>query len=144
MLIPGALNAEPMSERYEMTGEPDPLPTEIETTLNQLSETWERLQSSHKLIGGGCSCGHGGIVLGLADFEQDIVDYLRNEGEQHQRRDVLVLLESYARDGDGWSVASLLKGLSGRTTSIDPEAAKFVTDRLTRTVQSFEELHGGR
>ena len=127
-----------------MTGAQDQLQTEIEAAAHLLLETWGRLGSSHKMIGGGCSCGVGGIVLGLADFEQDIVDYLRNEGERRQRRDVLALLDQDAREGDRWSVAKLLTRLVEPAASVDPVAAKFVMERLTRTVQSFETLHGGR
>lgn len=127
-----------------MTGTHDQPQTEIETAAHLLLETWEHLGSSHRTIGGGCSCGTGGIVLRLADFEQDIVDYLRNEGERYQRRDVLALLEHAARDGARWSVAKLLTSLANPAASIAPTAAKFVMERLTRTVLSFEMLHGGR
>ena len=118
--------------------------TEIEAAAQLLLATWARLGSSHKMIGGGCSCGVRGLVLRLADFEQDIVDYLRNEGEQYQRRDVLALLENTARDGDRWSVGHLLTGLAEPAASVDPGAAKFVMERLTLTLQSFDKLHGGR
>lgn len=127
-----------------MAGAHDQPQAGIEAAAHLLLETWERLSSSHKLIGGGCSCGAHGIVLGLADFEQDIVDYLRNEGEQHQRRDVLALLDHDARAGDRWSVVKLLTGLAEPTAFIDPTAAKFIMERLKRTMQSFEKLHGGR
>lgn len=127
-----------------MTGAHDPLQTELAVSARELLETWQRLGSSHKMIGGGCSCGARQIVLGLADFEQDIGDYLRNEGEQHQRRDVVALLERNARGGDRWNVAELLARLAAPHAPVDPVAAKFVMDRLTRTLQSFEHLHGGR
>jgi hypothetical protein len=127
-----------------MTCPHDPLSTEIAAAAHQLLETWERLGRSHKMIGGGCSCGAGGIVLGLGDFEQDIVEYLSNEAERYQRRDVLALLEQCARDGARWSVAKLLAGLADPAASVASTAAKFVMERLKRTVLSFETLHGGR
>lgn len=133
-----------MSEKHEMDRANDPLQNEIEAAARLLSATWARLGSLHKMIGGGCSCGVGGIVLGLADFEQDIGDYLRNEGEQYQRRDVLALLDHDARIGDHWSIAKLLTGLADPTASVDPAAARFIIERLTRTLQSFEDLHRGR
>ena len=37
---------------------------------------WERLGPTHMMVGTGCSCGIGGVVVALADFEQDIADYL--------------------------------------------------------------------
>ena len=127
-----------------MTGAHHLSRAEVRSAAHLLLETWERLGRSHTLIGGGCSCGAGGIVLGLADFEQDIGDYLRREGEQHQRRDVLAVLDQNAREGDRWSVERLLSRLGEPDASVDPAAATFVMERLTRTVQSFETLHRGR
>lgn len=116
----------------------------ISNAANELLETWERLSNSHKVIGGSCSCGAHGLVLRLADFEQDIGDYLYSEGEQHQRRDVLTLLQANARSGDQWSIVHLLERLADGTAAVDMAAANFVLERLPRTVQSFEELHRRR
>lgn len=132
------------NERCNLAGARDPLQTEIEAAALLLLQTWERLGRSHKMLGGGCSCGAAGIALGLADFEQDIVDYLRNEGEAYQRRDVLALLEQLARNEGRWSVDKLLGCLAQPAGAIDPAAAKFILERLTRTVLSFETLHRGR
>lgn len=96
------------------------------------------------MIGASCSCGAHGIVLRLADFEQDIGDYLRSEAEQHQRRDVLALLERHARIEDRWSIVGLIDSMAAVSPAIDLAAASFVLERLPRTVQSFEELHRRR
>ena len=117
---------------------------EAATAAGELLDTWERLASSHKAIGGSCSCGAHGIVLRLADFEQDIGDYLSNEGEQHQRRDVLELLRAHGRVGGSWSIVGLLEKIAAPTEPIDGTAAMFVLERLPRTVLSFEELHRRR
>jgi hypothetical protein len=109
-------------------------------------ETWERLGRAHMMIGSGCSCGIGGVVVALEDFEQDIVDYLHADAERLSRDDVLLLLAEQARDGDRWSISKLLDGLAhsaGRASS-NPVAGAFLLERLGRTLQSFEKLHGSR
>jgi hypothetical protein len=109
-------------------------------------EAWDRLGRAHMMIGSGCSCGIGGVVVALEDFEQDIVDYLHAEAERLDRNDVLELLREQAREGDQWSISRLLDGL---TRSIgpafnNPHAGTFLVERLDRTLQSFEKLHGSR
>ena len=116
----------------------------VSTAAMELLETWDRLASSHKMIGASCSCGAHGIVLRLADFEQDIGDYLRSEGELYQRRDVLALLQEHARAGEQWSIVRFLESLANAAKPADPVAVQFVLERLPRTVQSFEELHRRR
>jgi len=108
-------------------------------------ETWERLGRAHMMIGSGCSCGIG-VVVALEDFEQDIVDYLHADAERLSRDDVLLLLAEQARDGDRWSISKLLDGLahSAGCASSNPVAGAFLLERLGRTLQSFEKLHGSR
>ena len=122
----------------------DQLQTEVAAAASCLLETWERLASAHITSGSRCSCGAHGITLRLSDFEQDIGDYLRNEAEQYQRRDVLVLLERAARDGNEWNIVRFLERVAEPEASLDRSAAAFVMERLPRTVQSFEELHRRR
>src|SRR5262245_4912502 len=69
----------------------------------RLLETWDRLGRTHMMIGAGCSCGMGGVVVALEDFEQDIADYLQSEAERLDRHDVLKCLGEQAREGDLWS-----------------------------------------
>src|SRR5581483_4896460 len=78
----------------------------------RLLDTWERLGRAHTMIGGGCSCGLGGVVVALEDFEQDIADYLQAEAERLERGDVLALLEEQAREGELWSISKLLSALA--------------------------------
>ncbi len=127
-----------------MTEPDDQSRSDVSAAARQLLETWYRLAHSHVMTGASCSCGAHGIVLRLEDFEQDIGDYLRNEGEQHQRRDVVGLLEKRAMVEGRWSLVGFLETLADAAEPIDRNAAKFVLDRLPRTVQSFEDLHRRR
>ena len=118
--------------------------SDVAATATGVLETWVRVASSHQVRGASCSCGADSIVLRLADFEQDIGDYLRNEGERYQRRDVLGLLEKLAVFRCCWSIAGFLETLADPAKPIASIAAQFVLDRLPRTVQSFEPLHRSR
>jgi nucleoid-associated protein YejK len=110
----------------------------------RLLEVWDRLGRAHMMIGAGCSCGIGGIVVALEDFEQDIADYLQAEAERLKRPDVLQYLNEQAREGELWSISKLLAGLTQPTESgfYEPGANTFLLERLARTLQSFEKLHG--
>ena len=110
-----------------------------------LLETWDRLARAHTMIGGaGCSCGIAGVVVALEDFEQEIADYLQAEAERLNRNDVLKYLGDQGREGDLWSISKLLFSLTQSTGLNNPGARTFVLERLTRTLQSFENLHGAR
>jgi hypothetical protein len=120
-----------------------------ETTIldaRRFLEIWERLGSAHMMIGSGCSCGVGGVIVALGDFEQDIVDYLHAEAERLNRDDVLKLLREQARAGDRWSISKLLDSLAqSKGPSVNNlSTGTFLVERLGRTLQSFEKLHGSR
>jgi hypothetical protein len=110
----------------------------------RLLETWDRLGRAHTMIGAGCSCGIGSIVVALEDFEQDIADYLQAEAERLDRHDVLKYLGEQAREGELWSISKLLLGLAQPTGAgyREPGASTFLLERLARTLHSFEQLHG--
>jgi hypothetical protein len=110
----------------------------------RLLETWQRLGRAHMMVGGACSCGIGGVLVALEDFEQDIADYLQAEAERLERQDVLTYMGQEARDGELWSIASLLTSLAQPAASAFYEAggSTFLLERLGRTLQSFEKLHG--
>jgi hypothetical protein len=110
----------------------------------RLLEAWDRLGRAHMMIGAGCSCGIGGVAVALEDFEQDIADYLQAEAERLDRHDVLQYLNEQAREGELWSISKILAGLTQPTESgfYEPGASTFLLERLARTLQSFEKLHG--
>ena len=94
-----------------MTPTQDPRSDERILKAQHLLETWDRLARAHTMIGAGCSCGIGGVVVALEDFEQDIVDYLQAEAERLGRADVLKCLDQ-TREGNLWSISRLLGGFS--------------------------------
>jgi len=66
----------------------------------RLLESWQRLGRAHMMVGGACSCGIGGVLVALEDFEQDIADYLQGEAERLERQDVLAYMGQEAREGE--------------------------------------------
>jgi hypothetical protein len=110
----------------------------------RLLESWERLGRAHMMIGGACSCGIGGVVVALEDFEQDIADYLQAEAERAEQQDVLAYMGREARERDMWSISKLLGSLAQPAASAFYETGgtTFLLERLGRTLQSFEKLHG--
>jgi hypothetical protein len=75
------------------------------------------------MFGAGCSCGLGVPGLRLADFEPQILDYLRTKHDVGEFVRVPDLLRSIATRGDG--PLALLADLE-------------------RSLDSFDELHRGR
>jgi hypothetical protein len=121
-------------------------PHESIREARRLMDTWDRLGRAHMMIAAGCSCGIGGVVVALEDFEQDIADYLQAEAERLERHDVLMLLGEHAREGELWSISKLLGGLAHppRSGFCEPRSSTFLLERLARTLDSFEKLHGSR
>src|SRR3979411_1532119 len=107
-------------------------------------DVWALRVRAHLMMGAGCSCGIGGVAVALEDFEQDIADYLQAEAERLDRHDVLKYLQEQAREGELWSISRLLGGLAQPTDfqGYGFGARTFLLERLSRTLQSFEKLHG--
>ena len=85
---------------------------------------WMKLAQGHVMFGAGCSCGLG-VGLGLADFEPQILDYLKTKHGVSGFAGVPDLLRSIVKEGDKKERLALLADLS-------------------RSLESFDELHRGR
>jgi hypothetical protein len=92
----------------------------------QLLGKWTRLAQGHVMFGAGCSCGLGAPGLRLADFEPQILDYLRTRHGVSGFAGIPDLLRSIAREGDAKT-----------------ERLGLLAD-LSRSLDSFDELHRGR
>jgi hypothetical protein len=86
---------------------------------------WTKLAQGHVMFGAGCSCGLG-VGLGLADFEPQILDYLKTKHGVSGFAGVPDLLRSIVKEGDG-----------------KKERLVLLAD-LSRSLESFDELHRGR
>jgi hypothetical protein len=87
---------------------------------------WARLAQGHVMFGAGCSCGVGFGNLQLKDFEPQILDYLRTKHGVGGFSDIPDLLRTIAKEEE--------KG-DGRLALLAD---------LSRSLDSFEELHRGR
>jgi hypothetical protein len=96
---------------------------------------WTRLSRAHLPVHGGCSCGAGSGHIRIADFEQDILDYLTAKYAEARNEEALVLL----RGGDG-GMEALLRRIGDRAPS---SAAQSVLADVARSVESFARLHRG-
>jgi hypothetical protein len=95
----------------------------------QLLGKWTSLAQGHVLVGGNCSCGFAGGSLRIADFEQQILDYLDGKG--------------YAR-GSSESLGALLRAIAAQPADADAREWLSLLDDLKRTFESFDEQHRGR
>jgi hypothetical protein len=87
---------------------------------------WTRLAQGHVMFGAGCSCGLGVPGLRLADFEPQILDYLKT---RHG-------LAGFA------GVPDLLRSIATRKEAKGGELLLLAD--LERSLDSFDELHRGR
>jgi len=113
----------------------------------ELLGLWSSLGRQHMSMGAGCSCGIGGITLRVQDSEQDIVDYLLGDAEKGRREDVIAYLnaEGAGEEEGMWDLKRLLTGLAKQqgTPQLPEAVSAFLLERLSRTLRSFAELHGG-
>ena len=91
----------------------------------QLLGKWTRLAQGHVLVGGNCSCGFAADNLQVADFEQQILDFLTSR---------------YPAAGKSGSIAGLLREIASEPNG---NSLALLTD-LGRTLESFDELHRTR
>ena len=94
--------------------------TAVKATL--LLGRWTRLAQGHLPFGAGCSCGAGFVSVRVADYERDILDYLRAKHPVAAQVD---------------SLGELLRTLALPSAPQQPE---LLTD-LERSLASFERLH---
>jgi hypothetical protein len=109
----------------------------------QLLGKWTSLAQGHVLMGGNCSCGMGAGSLQIAEFEQQILDYLDGKFAASGNTAVTQLLREragYARGKNG-SLSALLRSIT--TDAAEAHAAQWLSllDDLKRTLESFEEVH---
>jgi len=82
---------------------------------------WMKLAQGHVMFGAGCSCGLG-VGLGLADFEPQILDYLKTKHGVSGFAGVPDWLRSIVKEGGNKEQLALL-------------------DDLSRSLDSFDEMH---
>jgi len=89
---------------------------------------WTKLAQGHVMFGSGCSCGVGFANLRLADFEPQILEYLKTKHGVSGFSGVPDLLRSIVKQSEGEKDGGRLVLLAD----------------LERSLDSFDELHRGR
>jgi hypothetical protein len=119
-----------------MTGEAPAL------TAVKLAGRWARVAQGHVGLSGlPCSCGLGFVAIGVAEFEQHLLDYLHDKHGADAGIAALFQAAGYA-EGRSGSVSELLR----RLAVLPPpaaQAADLLAD-LERSIDSFETAHGGK
>lgn len=86
---------------------------------------WTELARRHVPLGAGCACGPGLAGVKLADFESQVLDYLRS------------------RHGGVSSsgIAELLSGIAKGESAVPAAERDALLADLARTLESFDEVH---
>jgi len=88
---------------------------------------WTKLAQGHVMFGSNCSCGAGSANLRLADFEPQILEYLKTKHRVGGFAGVPDLLRSIVKHGEGEEHGEQLALLAD----------------LARSLDSFDALHRG-
>jgi hypothetical protein len=91
----------------------------------RLLGAWHRIAQGHVALAVGCSCGVGVSNLRVADFEQDILEFL------------------YGKHGGGWKSESIAE-LRTRISRAPQAGAPALLADLKGSIESFEQQHSGR
>lgn len=105
----------------------------------RLAELWHRLSAQHIALG--CSCGMTGISVTLEDFERDIADYLWAESERSGQEAVVAFLLAPGPLAEQMQAIRLILARLEAGEAEDTVADWLLT-RMTRTIESYAELHG--
>src|SRR4051812_24696212 len=103
-----------------------------------LAGKWARVAQGHVALSGmACACGLGFVAIGVADFEQHLLDYLYTRHRATPEMEALFANAGYA-EGTRGSVTQLLRALA----AAPPPSAGALLDDVERSIDSFETVHG--
>jgi len=108
----------------------------------KLAGKWARVAQGHVGLSGlPCSCGLGFVGIGVAEFEQHLLDYLHDKHGSDARIAALFQAAGYA-EGRSGSVGELLRRLA--VLSLPAGQVGALLADLERSMDSFETAHGGK
>jgi hypothetical protein len=103
-----------------------------------LAGKWARVAQGHVALSGmACTCGLGFVAIGIADFEQHLLDYLYTRHRDSPQMNAVFASSGYAEGASG-SVPQLLRSLAAAA----PPSADALLDDIERSIDSFETVHG--
>jgi hypothetical protein len=112
----------------------------------ELQDLWCSLSLRHlSLEGGRCSCGRQHVTLRLADFEEDIGEYLYDDAARAQRQDINAFLRAHGRDSETgqWKIDRLVRLLASAEpeSGLTPDMRATLVAKLRPIIESFDRLH---
>lgn len=115
--------------------------TEPRVQALRLLGKWSSIARGHVALAAGCSCGVGVSNLRVADFEQQILDYLHTKHAANERVCELLAQAGYRAEQSG-DLGDLLRAVARRQAA--GEAMRELLADVERTLASFEAQHSGR
>jgi hypothetical protein len=110
-----------------------------QSQASHLSRLWNRLSSQHVTIG--CTCSMSGMSVTLEDFERDIADYLWAESVRLGMQAVEeFILANGPIDRQYQPIRGILRSLE--EDQVDESVADWLLSRLSKTIESYAQLHG--
>ena len=106
-----------------------------------LLTVWRKVERTHLPVSFGCSCGGMGHVR-VQDFEQDVLDYLREKHSENAT--VLALIARFTGpDNQDTQIANLLQGIRDDSDA-DSEVKMLLIADLRRSISSWSGALGPR
>lgn len=124
----------------------------------QLLGRWQRVRNGHLVFSSGCACSFGGSI-DLAEFDQLILDYLRNKFRQDTTVGAFIAQRASAAPGQPERLSVLLQALAVPVAAVGisaaaarrapgkapmqlaAEQARAVLHALEGSIASMEEQH---
>lgn len=105
----------------------------------QLLGRWTRLAQGHVVLGTNCTCGVGIDSIPVADFEQDILNYLRSRHAGSSPEIDAVFAGAAGSGSSPVNLGELLRAIA----SAHPGAERLrpVLRDLEQSIESFERTH---
>jgi hypothetical protein len=101
----------------------------------RILKEWRLLTHAHVAIHGGCSCGGGAGHIHIADFEQDILDYLQKKYASVRNDEAITLFR-----GTEGSLETLLEKIGERASST---IAQSLLADIAKLIESIARISPG-
>ena len=106
----------------------------------QLLGRWQRASAGHLSLTTSCACGYG-AAINLADFDDLILDFLRNRFAADTALSCFIHSASTTLNSGAPSLRALLRAVATKSQDIPVEACSALLIAIDSSVTSIEEQH---
>ena len=106
----------------------------------QLLGRWQRASAGHLSLTTSCACGYG-AAINLADFDDLILDFLRNRFAADTALSNFIQSASTTPNRGAPSLRALLRTVATKSPTIPVEACTALLSAIDSSVTSIEEQH---